>query len=47
MRVLYPGLPSHPQHDVAVRQFRDGVAGGMLAFEVEGGREAGQAIIDR
>ena len=46
VRVLYPGLPSHPQHDVAVRQFRDGVAGGMLAFEVEGGREGGQAIID-
>jgi methionine-gamma-lyase len=45
-RVLYPGLPSHPQHDVAMRQFRDGVAGGMLAFEVEGGREAGRAIID-
>jgi cystathionine beta-lyase/cystathionine gamma-synthase len=45
VRVMYPGLPSHPQHDVAVRQFRDGVAGGMLAFEVEG-REAGQAIID-
>ena len=46
IRVMYPGLPSHPQHQVAVRQFRDGVAGGMLAFEVEGGREAGQAIID-
>jgi methionine-gamma-lyase len=45
-RVLYPGLPSHPQHDVAVRQFRAGVAGGMLAFEVEGGRAAGRAIID-
>ena len=45
-RVLYPGLPSHPQHDIAVRQFRDGVAGGMLAFEVEGGRDAGRAIID-
>ena len=44
--VLYPGLPSHPQHDVAVRQFRTGVAGGMLAFEVEGGRAAGRAIID-
>jgi cystathionine beta-lyase/cystathionine gamma-synthase len=44
-RVLYPGLPSHPQHAVALRQFRDGVAGGMLAFEVEG-RAAGQAIID-
>jgi methionine-gamma-lyase len=45
-RVMYPGLSSHPQHDVAIRQFRDGVAGGMLAFEVEGGRAAGQAIID-
>ena len=45
-RVLYPGLSSHPQHDVARRQFRAGVAGGMLAFEVEGGREAGRAIID-
>lgn len=45
-QVLYPGLPSHPQHDVAVRQFRPGVGGGMLAFEVAGGRTAGQAIID-
>jgi cystathionine beta-lyase/cystathionine gamma-synthase len=45
-RVLYPGLPSHPQHDVAMRQFRPGVAGGMLAVEVVGGREAGRAIID-
>jgi methionine-gamma-lyase len=46
VRVMYPGLPSHPQHAVAVRQFRDSVAGGMLSFEVDGGREAGQAIID-
>lgn len=45
-RVLYPGLPSHPQHAVAARQFRPGVAGGMLAFEVVGGRDAGRAIID-
>jgi methionine-gamma-lyase len=44
--VLYPGLASHPQHDVALRQFRPGVAGGMLAFEVDGGREAGRAVID-
>ena len=44
--VLYPGLASHPQHEVALRQFRQGVAGGMLAFEVEGGRNAGRAIID-
>jgi methionine-gamma-lyase len=45
-RVLYPGLPSHPQHAVAMRQFRPGVAGGMLAVEVAGGRDAGRAVID-
>ena len=45
--VLYPGLASHPQHAIAIRQFRAGVAGGMLAFEVAGGRAAGRAIIDR
>jgi cystathionine beta-lyase/cystathionine gamma-synthase len=45
-RVLYPGLPSHPQHDVAMRQFRPAVFGGMLAVEVVGGRDAGRAIID-
>jgi methionine-gamma-lyase len=45
-RVLYPGLPSHPQHDAAMRQFRPGVAGGMLAFEVDAGRDGGRAIID-
>lgn len=45
-RVLYPGLPSHPQRAVAERQYRGGNGGGMLAFEVEGGRAAGKAIID-
>jgi methionine-gamma-lyase len=45
-RVLYPGLPSHPQHAVVERQWRPGNAGGMLAFEVAGGRAAGQAVID-
>jgi methionine-gamma-lyase len=44
--VLYPGLQSHPQRAVAERQFRAGVAGGMLAFEVEGGRDAGRAVIE-
>jgi methionine-gamma-lyase len=44
LRVLYPGLPSHPQHEVARRQFING--GGMLAFEVVGGRAGGQAFID-
>jgi len=45
-RVLYPGLPSHPQHEAAMRQFRPGASGGMLAVELAGGREAGRAMID-
>jgi methionine-gamma-lyase len=42
--VRYPGLPSHPDADVAARQLRAG--GGMLAFELEGGRPAGRAFLD-
>ncbi|HEX4520387.1 MAG TPA: cystathionine gamma-synthase [Gaiellaceae bacterium] len=37
-RVLYPGLPSHPGHDVARRQMRD--FGGMVSFLVESEEEA-------
>ncbi|QFS84072.1 O-succinylhomoserine sulfhydrylase [Roseivivax sp. THAF40] len=37
-RVLYPGLESHPQHALAVRQM--GAGGTMIAFEVKGGKEA-------
>ncbi len=44
--VHYPGLASHAQHDVAVRQFRPGAFGGMLALDVVGGRDAGRAVID-
>ncbi len=43
-RVLYPGLPSHPQHALAMAQQRTG--GGIVAFEVEGGREAAWRVID-
>lgn len=32
--VHYPGLPSHPQHDVATKQMNDGY-GGVLSFELE------------
>lgn len=42
--VAHPSLASHPQHEVARRQFDLG--GGMLAFELEGGRAAGAAFID-
>jgi cystathionine beta-lyase/cystathionine gamma-synthase len=45
--VRYPGLRSHPQHDLARRVLRDGMAGGMLAIELEGGREHGEAFLSR
>ena len=35
-RVFYPGLPSHPQHDLAVRQ-QNGLGGSVLAFVVKAG----------
>ena len=37
-RVIYPGLPSHPQYALAKRQMKHG--GNMIAFEVKGGKEA-------
>jgi methionine-gamma-lyase len=46
-RVRYPGLTSHPQHEVARRQLRDGCAGGMLAIDLTGGRAAGERFLER
>jgi methionine-gamma-lyase len=44
-RVNYPGLASHPQHALAVRQMRG--FGGMLSFEVKGGFDAGVRCVER
>jgi cystathionine beta-lyase/cystathionine gamma-synthase len=44
--VLYPGLPSHPQHELAQRTLRGGMAGGMLSIDLSGGREAGERFLD-
>jgi len=44
-RVLYPGLPSHPQHDLARRQMPNGW-GGMLSFEV-GSPDEARAVLNR
>jgi len=41
--VLYPGLPSHPGHDVARRQMRD--FGGMVSFAVAAGEEAAIKLV--
>ncbi len=43
-RVLYPGLASHPQREVATRLLDAG--GAMLSVELTGGREAGRAFFD-
>jgi O-acetylhomoserine (thiol)-lyase len=42
--VNYPGLPSHPQHALLMRQMR--AASGLLAFGVKGGAEAGVKFIE-
>jgi O-succinylhomoserine sulfhydrylase len=44
LRVFYPGLPSHPQHELAMRQQASG--GAIVSFEVNGGREAAWRIVD-
>ena len=43
-RVLYPGLPSHPQHELAMAQQKTG--GGIVAFELKGGQAAAWKLID-
>ena len=43
-RVYYPGLPSHPQHALAVKQQKSG--GAIVSFDVKGGREAAWKLID-
>lgn len=43
--VIYPGLPSHPQHELASRQM-DGF-GGMLSFRLKGGFDAAKEFCER
>lgn len=40
--VNYPGLDSHPQRAIALKQHRDGMGGGMLSFRIKGGKEAAE-----
>lgn len=44
-RVIYPGLPDHPQHELAMAQIGSG--GTMIAIEVAGGKEAAFAALNR
>ena len=43
-RVFYPGLESHPQHELAKQQQSN--FGGLLSFELKGGKEAGWKLVD-
>ncbi len=43
-KVLYPGLKSHPGHEIAKKQMKD--FGGMMSFDVRGGFEAGKMLMD-
>ncbi len=43
-RVLYPGLPSHPQHALAARQMAGG--GSIIAFEPKGGKERAYRLLN-
>jgi cystathionine gamma-synthase len=43
--VLYPGLPSHPGHEIAARQMRD--FGGMVSVRMRGGRSAAEHLCAR
>lgn len=43
--VCYPGLPTHPGHDIAARQMRG--FGGMISFRVAGGQAAALAVCER
>jgi cystathionine beta-lyase/cystathionine gamma-synthase len=44
-RVYYPGLPSHPDHEIAARQMSG--FGGMVTIDVVGGQEAAFRVFDR
>lgn len=44
-RVVYPGLPGHPQHHLVARQMKNG--GGMVAAFVKGGEKQAVAVLER
>jgi len=44
-RVNYPGLPTHPGHELAKKQMK--AFGAMISFEVKGGYEGGKKVMDR
>ncbi len=46
-QVIYPGLPNHPNHSLASRLMPSHQFGGMLSFDLHGGRSAASALVKR
>jgi len=44
-KVIYPGLPSHPQYELAKKQMKN--FSGIITFQVENGREQARAFVDK
>lgn len=44
-KVIYPGLESHPQHEIAKKQMKQG--GNMIAFEVKGGKDGAFSMLNK
>ena len=42
--VVYPGLPSHPQHELAKKQYKHGF-GGMISFRIKGGEKEARTFL--
>lgn len=45
--VLYPGLESHPSHELAKQLLRANNFGGMLSFGVKGDEKKGREVVDK
>ena len=43
----YPGLPSHPSHEIAKRLLRPNAFGGVLSFGVKGDATVGSKVVDK
>ena len=45
-RVIYPGLPDHPDHDLVMRQM-NGLGGGIISVDIKGGLEKARRMLER
>lgn len=45
-KVIYPGLESHPQHELAKKQFKNGQSGGMISFVIKGGMKESKKFLE-